>query len=246
MSVVLVSRTESKLIAVAEGIKKNYPNVEVKWIAADFSQLDVYDNIENQLEGLDIGVLVNNVGVACDDIQFFHETTRQFVKKQINVNVYAVTMMTHIILPSMVKKNRGLIVNVASVAGQLDPYLAVMYGSSKRYMKHFTYGLQLECAKQSPGVIVQDMAPWFVATNMAHAKGKRFPTMPTPQQFVSHAIRTIGLPFTHGHLEHEIEGFIIQCLPDVVVKYGLILVATGLRKLAVHNKKKAQAALKKQ
>lgn len=72
LNVALISRTKSKLEAVAAEIK-DQANVETKCIVADFSGgVEIYDSIGKQLDGIDIGILVNNVGVAYEHPQYFH------------------------------------------------------------------------------------------------------------------------------------------------------------------------------
>lgn len=57
INVVLISRTESKLVQIAADIKAKY-SVETKWIAADFSAGEtVYDHISRQLQGIQVGIL---------------------------------------------------------------------------------------------------------------------------------------------------------------------------------------------
>ncbi|KAJ8951942.1 hypothetical protein NQ318_013609 [Aromia moschata] len=64
LKIVLISRTQSKLDDVAKEIEQKY-NVETKTIAANFTNTTViYSEIDKQLTGLDIGVLVNNVGMS--------------------------------------------------------------------------------------------------------------------------------------------------------------------------------------
>lgn len=62
MDLVLISRTKEKLEKVKTELKSQY-RVKVLAIAADFTQTDIYDRIEKELHGLDIGILVNNVGM---------------------------------------------------------------------------------------------------------------------------------------------------------------------------------------
>ncbi|XP_071853549.1 very-long-chain 3-oxoacyl-CoA reductase-like [Apostichopus japonicus] len=128
LNVVLMSRTESKLDAVASRIaSKN--NVQTKVIAVDFtSGSEIYENIGKQLEGLEIGVLVNNVGMSYPYPLYLYELEdpEKLIQGMINVNCLAATMMTYLIVPSMLSRKKGLIINVASAAGSLPtPLLTV-------------------------------------------------------------------------------------------------------------------------
>lgn len=67
LSVLLISRTEAKLQDVKKEIDdKGYNGVEVKYVVCDYSNFDqkAKDNVNAAMKGLDIGVLVNNVGVS--------------------------------------------------------------------------------------------------------------------------------------------------------------------------------------
>lgn len=72
MNVALVSRTKSKLEAVASEIEE-LAKVETKCVVADFSGgVEIYESISQELDGLDIGILVNNVGVSYEYPEYFH------------------------------------------------------------------------------------------------------------------------------------------------------------------------------
>lgn len=62
LNLVIISRSADKLKDVSEQLAGKH-NVEVRTIQADFASTDIYDRIEEELKGLDIAVLVNNVGV---------------------------------------------------------------------------------------------------------------------------------------------------------------------------------------
>lgn len=73
LNLVLISRTDSKLRDVSNEIS-NLTGVLIKTIAADLSTIDCYDNIQTHLRDLDIGVLVNNVGMTQPKLSKFADT----------------------------------------------------------------------------------------------------------------------------------------------------------------------------
>jgi len=60
---------------------------------------------------------VNNVGVSYPHAQYFVQVDDGLINDLINVNVYALTKMTKIVLPKMIEKKKGIIINVGSAAG---------------------------------------------------------------------------------------------------------------------------------
>lgn len=73
MNIVLISRSADKLAAVAEEIS-SATKVQTKVVKADFSGgVEIYDGIERELENLDIGLLVNNVGMSYEFPEYFHQ-----------------------------------------------------------------------------------------------------------------------------------------------------------------------------
>ena len=123
MGVVLVSRSMEKLDATAAEIKAAHPGAEVLTIAADFSgkDADMFARIEKVLGGLDVGILVNNVGQSYPGALLFHELKAHaptLSHEIVRMNCDSVVQMTSIVLPGMVARKRGAIVNIGSAAGQ--------------------------------------------------------------------------------------------------------------------------------
>jgi len=116
MNLVLIARKANLLNEIADDIKSKYA-VKVDVIIADFGKgIDIYKNIEESLADKDIGILVNNVGVSYDQLNYFHEDSEENMWNMINVNICSMTMMTKMILPGMLAKKKGAIINISSVA----------------------------------------------------------------------------------------------------------------------------------
>ncbi|RYH24016.1 SDR family NAD(P)-dependent oxidoreductase [archaeon] len=116
LNLVLISRSQEKLETTAREISAKYPDVKVKVLAVDYSQFDAASRnaVADLIKDLDIGVLVNNVGISYQYTKFFHELDDERVTQLISLNVDSTTWMTRIVLPGMVKRKRGAIVNIGS------------------------------------------------------------------------------------------------------------------------------------
>ena len=114
LNVVVISRTKTKVEEVKSAIEEKH-GVEVKAVVCDYSNFDkaARTRISKELQGLDIGVLVNNVGVSYPFPQFFHELDDDAVANLIEININSTTWMTRIVLPGMIERKRGCIVNVS-------------------------------------------------------------------------------------------------------------------------------------
>lgn len=84
----------------------------------------------------------------------------------INLNVTASTMLTHMVLPAMMHRRRGIVINIASSAGYVPiPYMTA-YSASKAFVLSFSLALGYEL--RGTGVECQVVSPSIVQTNMAH------------------------------------------------------------------------------
>ncbi|XP_076472174.1 very-long-chain 3-oxoacyl-CoA reductase-like [Babylonia areolata] len=218
MDIVLVSRNPQKLSAVAEKIVKQF-QVSVKVIVADFKKTDIYDSIKQQLTGLDIGVLVNNVGMLnrrtpgyfCEADDF-----DQFNRDIVNVNVLSCVMMTGIVLPDMLKRKRGVIINISSGSGLRPMPFFSIYSATKAFICFFSEALNQEYSSQ--GVSIQVVTPMLVQSNMsvnisvvAGMTGELM--FPTSDHFVQKALRTIGRePTTSAHWPHELQQYFLDLM----------------------------------
>ena len=90
LNVVLISRTEAKLQTAAAEIEQKY-KVQTKYVVADFGAADgeTWEAIRAAAEGLDVGVLVNNVGLSYDHAEYYDAVDEALIDNLINVNIQA-------------------------------------------------------------------------------------------------------------------------------------------------------------
>lgn len=204
LNVVLISRTQAKLDDVAGNIEKKY-NVETKTIAADFTNAnEIYYNIDKQLHGLDIGVLINNVGLSYPYPEYFLDLKHndETFDNIIKCNILSVINMSKIVMPGMVERKRGVIVNISSSSADIPSPLLTVYAASKAFVVKFSEDLITEYEKD--GITIQCLCPGYVATNMSKIKRSTW-MAPSPAKYVDEAIATIGVrEKTSGYFPHTL------------------------------------------
>ncbi|CAL5026787.1 unnamed protein product [Urochloa decumbens] len=249
LDVVLVGRDPDKLAAVAADIKakakQRRPDAEVRTFAVDFTADDAAARVValgEFLRGLDVGVLVNNVGASYPYARYFHEVDEELARRLIRLNVEAVTRVTHAVLPEMVERRRGAIVNMGSGASAVMPSdpLYTVYVATKAYVDQFSRCLYVEY--KSKGIDVQCQVPIQVATKLASIRKPTF-LAPSPEAYARAAVRQIGYgPRCSPYWTHAVVGFFISLLPEPIadrmfLNRNLSIRARGRAKDA---KKKAQ------
>jgi 17beta-estradiol 17-dehydrogenase / very-long-chain 3-oxoacyl-CoA reductase len=104
----------------------------VKTIAADFTESQsIYPKLKAELDQLEIGILVNNVGMLFGFRPFAEFEDDKAIHDMIICNTMSVSRMTHIVLPQMMRRRRGVILNLSSLSSAIPTPFLTVYGATK-------------------------------------------------------------------------------------------------------------------
>ncbi len=161
-SMILVARREDRLAELRDELQLQHPNLVVQIRQVDLADLAQLQELMTWLdrERIDVDVLVNNAGLG--DSGSFATSDPIRDEQMTLVNVVALTSLTRHVLPQMIAKRRGGILNVSSSAGFLPMPGSAVYAATKAYVTSFSEGLRGEL--RGTGVNVSALCPGPVRT----------------------------------------------------------------------------------
>lgn len=167
-NLLLVARSQERLEIIANDLSETY-NVDVKTIAQDLSLPGSATQLfaKTGKAGYEVETLVNNAGVG--DLAYFPEADMERETTMMELNMVALTQLTKLYLPGMIKRKNGRVLNVASMAAFVPgPYMAV-YHASKAYALSFSQAIHAEL--EGTGVTVTVLCPGPTRTGWARGAG---------------------------------------------------------------------------
>ena len=136
--------------------------------------LDVIQKVKNDIPKID--VVINNAGIIVG--KYFHDHTVEDVNRTMDINTRSLMLMTNAFLPEMVKRNEGVICNIASMAGLTSTPKMAAYVASKWAVVGFSETLWLEMKQLKKDVIINCVMPFYINTGMFDGvKSKVFPIL---------------------------------------------------------------------
>jgi short-subunit dehydrogenase len=168
---VLVARREDRLRMTAGRLSRRY-GVDVHVIVADLSMPDAVSRICADLDahGLRVDALVNNAGYGVPGV--FTASPWERHEAMLRVMLGAVAELTHRLLPGMIERRYGRIINVASLAGLVpSPAGHTLYGATKSFLIKFSESLSHEVERF--GVYVTAVCPGFTHSEFHDVTGTR-------------------------------------------------------------------------
>ena len=161
-SLILIARREQKLNELRDELNQRYPNVAVSVLKTDLADPAQLNELLAWLnhKGIDVDLLINNAGLG--DSGAFSTSDPNRNEQMTLVNIVALTTLTRHLLPRMIARRCGGILNVSSSAGFLPIPDFAVYAATKAYVTSFSEALRAEL--RGTGVSVCSLCPGPVHT----------------------------------------------------------------------------------
>ncbi|WP_297152031.1 SDR family oxidoreductase [Thermogemmatispora sp.] len=192
MQLILVARSEERLRQLASELQERH-GIQAEVIVSDLSREGAATQLASAVRerGLHVDLLINNAGFGTYGP--FVEQSPEREHEEIMLNVAALVDLTHALLPAMLARGEGAVINLASLAAFLPiPHMAV-YAATKAFVLSFSHALGAEYRRQ--GLRVLAVCPGPVATNFFAVIGTSQEDMPgvilSPEQVVAASLHAL-------------------------------------------------------
>lgn len=189
-NLILVARRADRLESLAAELRAKY-NVTVTPLSADLTKPNAASTLAAEVaaRGLSVNTLINNAGFGTHGS--FADADPARVSDEVTLNVTALTELTRVFYPELLKHANGALVNVASTAAFQPVPLMAVYAATKAYVLSFTEALWFE-AKDS-GLRVLALCPGATRTEFFDIAGEnaRIGAVQTSEEVVAVAMKTL-------------------------------------------------------
>lgn len=211
-NVLLAARNQAKLDAVVADIAKAASGVQTKTFVIDFASADnaKWEALLGELKPIEVGVLVNCVGVSHELPTDFVDTSEEELNTIVDVNVSATLRTTSLIAPAMVSRKKGLILNVGSFAGASPTPMLAVYSGSKAFLRTWSDSLTAELTPK--GITVEHVNTYFVTSAMSKIRRPSL-FIPTPKAFVRSVLAKLTPGTFTPHWSHALVGAAMALAP---------------------------------
>lgn len=167
---VLVARRAARLVELAGELEREHPGLRVLPLEADLADPGARLQAVAHLlsKGLVPDLLVNNAGMG--DYGEFATADWGKLEAMLRLNIEALTHLSHALLPAMIGRQGGAILNVSSLASLLPIPDFAVYAATKAYVSSFSEALRIEVREH--GIRVQALCPGPVHTEFGEVAGR--------------------------------------------------------------------------
>jgi len=207
-NLILIDINEDLLKKTELFIKEQFPKVHTKFFIVDFSnawQENFFENLLTSVEGLDISILINNVGRGVPPGPFYKAPEKEVIDA-IAVNTLPMAILTHRFIPVMMKREKkSAIINLASTTATFPVPMLATYCSTKAFVDTMSRAIEREVRGK---IDVLSVRPSEVSTDMIK-------TPPiggfviSPTSLAQAVLGKVGkFTDTNGHWRHEVKSWL--------------------------------------
>jgi short-subunit dehydrogenase len=218
VSIVLVARRRERLEELRADLVRQNPRLSVHIQVIDLAETSQLRRLVDSLKDakIEIDLLINNAGLG--DFGPFATSDYERIQSMLLVNTLALTLLTRELLPAMLQKKRGGILNVSSSAGFLPIAGFSVYAASKAYVTNFSEALRAEL--RGTGVSVCALCPGPVQTEFTQiAQRTGQPSIPAGASIVHVPANTVARAGLEA-IEHDRP----LVIPGLAMKIGMLTV----------------------
>ncbi len=176
--VILVARRTDRLKELKKELGKH-----AVCVRCDVSNIEECKKLHEVIQPQDIEMLVNCAGFGL--CGYFDETPLERELEMIDTNIIAVHTLTKLFLQDFIKKNKGYILNVASIAGFFSGPLMAAYYATKNYVVSLTGAIYEELRRKNSNVKISALCPGPVKTEFNDVAHVKFSTAPLDSKTVA-------------------------------------------------------------
>jgi short-subunit dehydrogenase len=185
---ILVARRLDRLTDLARELREKHA-VTVDVLQADLSTSDGIESVERRIAGdATLDLLINNAGYSGG--RSFVERDPAIHMDMVQVHVVATVRLSRTVLPGMISRGRGAIINIASIAAW-SAFSGPMYSGTKAFLVMFSENLQSEL--KGKGVAVQALCPGMTHTEFHEVAGIDEAIVPQPFWMTAEEVVRISL-----------------------------------------------------
>ncbi len=165
----LLARRKDRLDQLIDSLRQVGCDQLMHTIASDIREPDQWQSaLDQRPAGMQhIDILLNNAGLAAG-LSLAHEADLDDWHRMIDTNVTGLVDITRFVLPGMVERNQGHIINMGSVAGNWPYPSGNVYGATKAFVKQFTNNLKADLI--GTGVRVSNIEPGLAETEFSQVR----------------------------------------------------------------------------
>ena len=182
----------------------------------DISQVsDAIEKLQNMIQemgGVDLIIINSGIGFLNSELDWLKE------RQTLDVNVYGFCALAGVAFKYFLKQGHGHLVGISSIGALRGNPISPAYNASKAFMSNYLEGLQKKAFKDETPIIVTDIKPGFVDTDMAKGKGRFW--VASPSKAAEQIYSAIQCQKSHAYIMRRwrLIGWLLKCIPNWIYR----------------------------